>query len=100
MYFVMQMLKKVFRVENGFGMVVTKKGLEVGTKKVCTFKVASDRSFLGIGRDMLLGLGLGWGWGFWGFRLYLLKVVSSDHYEFLHNFLISQDLSLTSSSLA
>ena len=31
--FVMQMFKKVFSFENGFGMVVTKKGFEVGLKK-------------------------------------------------------------------
>ena len=31
--FVMQMFKKVFSVENGFGMVVTKKGFVVGLKK-------------------------------------------------------------------
>jgi hypothetical protein len=33
----MQMLKKVFRVENGFGMVVTKKVFEVGSKRVLHF---------------------------------------------------------------
>ena len=31
MDFVMQMVKKVFSVENGFGMGVTKKGFEVGS---------------------------------------------------------------------
>ena len=34
MGFVMQMLIKVFRDENGFGMVVTKKGFLVGSKRV------------------------------------------------------------------
>ena len=47
MGFVMQLLKKVLRVENGFGMVVTKKGLEVETKRVLHFVGASDRSILG-----------------------------------------------------
>ena len=37
MGFVMQMVKKVFSVENGFGMVVTKKGFEVETKRVLNF---------------------------------------------------------------
>ena len=37
MGFVMQMLKKVFSVENGFGMVVTKKVFEVGSKRVLHF---------------------------------------------------------------
>ena len=46
MYFVMQMVKKVFSVENGFGMVVTKKGFEVGSKRVLDFKGVSDRSIL------------------------------------------------------
>ena len=31
MGFVMQMVKKVFSVEIGFGMVVTKKGFELGS---------------------------------------------------------------------
>ena len=35
--FVMQMVKKVFSVEIGFGMVVTKKGFEVGSKRVLHF---------------------------------------------------------------
>ncbi len=34
---VMQMVKKVFSVENGFGMVATKKGLEVGSIRVLHF---------------------------------------------------------------
>ena len=37
MGFVMQMVKKVFSVEIGFGMVVTKKGFEVGSKRVLHF---------------------------------------------------------------
>ncbi len=41
------MVKKVFRVENGFGMVVTKKGFEVGSKRVLHFEGVSDRSNLG-----------------------------------------------------
>ena len=44
--FVMQMLKKIFSVENGFGMVVTKKGLEVGSKMVLHFEGLSDSSIL------------------------------------------------------
>ena len=47
MGFVMQMLKKVFKVENRFGMVVTKKGFEVGSKRVLHFVGLSDRSILG-----------------------------------------------------
>jgi hypothetical protein len=47
MGFVMQMVKKVFSVENGFGMVVTKKGFEVGSKRVLHFEGVSDRSILG-----------------------------------------------------
>ena len=42
MGFVMQMVKKVFSVEIGFGMVVTKKGFEV-----MHFLGVSDRSILG-----------------------------------------------------
>ena len=42
----MQMVKKVFSVENGFGMVVTKKGLEVGSKRVLHFVGLSDKSNL------------------------------------------------------
>ena len=92
MGFVMQMVKKVFSVENGFGMVVTKKGFEVGSKMVLHFERLSDRSIL---CKLRWGFG-GWGFlGFWGFRsAYLLKVVLSDQSVFLHNFLISQDLSL------
>ena len=45
--FVMQMFKKVFCVENGFGMVVTKKGFEVGSKRVLHFVGLSDRRILG-----------------------------------------------------
>ena len=41
---VMKMVKKIFRVENGFGMVFTKKGFEVGSKKVLHFVCVSDRS--------------------------------------------------------
>ena len=37
MGFEMQRVKKVFPVENGFGMVVTKKGLELGPKSVLHF---------------------------------------------------------------
>ena len=44
--FVMQMLKKILSVENGFGMVVTKKGLEVGSKMVLHFEGLSDSSIL------------------------------------------------------
>ncbi len=44
---VMQMIKKVFRVENGFGMVVIKKGFEVDSKRVLSFVGLSDRSILG-----------------------------------------------------
>ena len=44
--FVMQMFKKVFSVENGFGMVVTKKGFDVGSKRVLHFEGVSDRSIL------------------------------------------------------
>ncbi len=47
MGFVMQMLKKVFNVENGFGMVVTKKGFEVGSKRVLHFVGLTERSILG-----------------------------------------------------
>jgi hypothetical protein len=47
MGFVMQMLKKVFSVENGFGMVVTKKGFEVGSKRVLQFVGLSEKSILG-----------------------------------------------------
>ena len=39
MGFVMQIAKKVFSFENGFGMVVTKKGLEVAQKVYCTLKM-------------------------------------------------------------
>ena len=46
MGFVMQMLKKVFRVENGFGMVVTKKGFEVDSKRVLHFEGVSASSIL------------------------------------------------------
>ena len=47
MGFVMQMLKKVFSVKNGFGMLVTKKGFEVGSKRVLHFLGVSDMSILG-----------------------------------------------------
>ena len=47
MNIVMQMIKKVFSVENGFGMVVTKKGFEVGSKRVLHFEGVSGRSILG-----------------------------------------------------
>ena len=46
MSFVMQMVKKVFSVENGFGMVVTKKGFKVGSKRVLHFEGVSDRCIL------------------------------------------------------
>jgi hypothetical protein len=46
MGFVMQMVKKVFSVENGFGMVVTKKGFEVGSKRLLHFISVSDSSIL------------------------------------------------------
>ena len=46
MGFVMQIVKKVFSVENGFGMIVTKKGFEVGSKRVLHFEGVSDRSSL------------------------------------------------------
>ncbi len=46
MGFVMQMVKKVYSVENGFGMGVTKKGFEVGSKSVLHFKGVSDLSIL------------------------------------------------------
>ena len=45
--FVMQMVKKVFSVENGFGMIVTKKGFEVGSKRVLHFEGVSARIILG-----------------------------------------------------
>ena len=44
--FVTQMAKKVFSVENGFGMEVTKKGLEVGSKRVLHFEDVGDRNSL------------------------------------------------------
>ncbi len=47
MDFVMKMLEKVFSIENGFGMVVTKKGFEVGSKRVLHFEGVSHRSILG-----------------------------------------------------
>ena len=73
--YVMQMIKKNFSVENGFGMVVTKIGFEVGSKKVFHFEGVSDRSIL---CKLRWGFG-GWGFlGFWGFCFsYLLKVVPS-----------------------
>jgi hypothetical protein len=43
----MKMVKKVFRVENGFGMVVTKKGFEVGSNWVLRIEGVSARSILG-----------------------------------------------------
>ena len=46
MGFVLQMVKKVFTVENGFGMGVTKKGFEVGSKKVLDFEGVSDKTVL------------------------------------------------------
>ena len=39
MGFVMLVAKKVFSVETGFGMVITKNGLEVGSKRVLHFEV-------------------------------------------------------------
>ncbi len=42
----MKMVKKVFRVEKGFGMVVTKKGFDVGSKRVLHFVRLSDQSIL------------------------------------------------------
>ena len=56
----MQIAKKVFSVENGFGMVVTKKGLEFGSKSVLHFEDVGDRSIL---CNLRWGFG---GWGFWG----------------------------------
>ncbi len=44
--FVMQMFKKVFSVENGYGMVVTKKGFEVDSKRVFHFEGLNDRSII------------------------------------------------------
>ena len=61
MGFVMQMLKKVFSLENGFCMVVTGKGLEVGSKNVLHFEGVSERRILSNSCDVLLGLG--WGFG-------------------------------------
>ena len=46
------------------------------------------------------GVYLGMGVGFWGLRLFLLKVVPRGQSVFLHNFLISQDLSLISLRIA
>ena len=46
MGFVMQIAKKIFSVENGFGMVVTKKGFEVCSQRVLHFEGVSDRSIL------------------------------------------------------
>ena len=65
MYFVMQMLKKVFSVENGFGMVVTKKGLEAVSKKVCILKAKVTALFLVI--VTAFGVGV-LGVGFLGFQ--------------------------------
>ena len=45
--FVTQMVKKVFSVENWFGMVATKKVLEVGSKRLLHFKGVSGRIILG-----------------------------------------------------
>ena len=45
--FVMQMFKKVFSVENGFSMLVTKKGFEVGRKRVLHFEGVSARTIFG-----------------------------------------------------
>ncbi len=59
MGFVMQMLKNVFRVENGFGMVVTKKGLEVETKRVLHFVGVSDQEYSW--KDMMGLFGVGGG---------------------------------------
>ena len=44
--FVMQMFKKVFSIENGFGMLVTKKVFEVGPKRVLHFEGVSRWSIL------------------------------------------------------
>ena len=46
MGFVMQMLKKVFKVENRFGIVVSKKGLEVDSKVVLHFEGLNDSCIL------------------------------------------------------
>ena len=46
------------------------------------------------------GVYLGLGVRFRGLRLFMLKVVQRGHSVFLHNFLISQDLSLISSRIA
>ena len=46
MDFLLQMVKKVFIVENGFCMGVTKKGFEVGSKKVLDFEGVSDKTVL------------------------------------------------------
>ena len=72
MGFVMLVGKKVFSVETGFGLVVTKKGLEVGSKKVLHFEGLSDKSILDKSCDGVylgLGLGLGVGMGVLGFQL-------------------------------
>ena len=45
--FVMQMVKKVFSVENGFGMVVSKIGFEASSKRVLHFEGVSVNSILG-----------------------------------------------------
>ena len=63
MSFVLQMDKKVFTVKNGFGMRVTKKGFEVGSKKVLDLEGVSDRSFLLKLRSGFGGRGRVWGWG-------------------------------------
>ena len=46
MGFVMQMLKKIFKVEIRFGIVVTKNGWEVDSKKVLHFEGLSDSCIL------------------------------------------------------
>ena len=98
--FVLQTIKKVFSVENGFSIVVTKKCFEVGSKRVLHIKGVSDRTIL---CKLRWGFG-GWGWVWgsgWVFSSsYLLKVVRSDQSVFLHNFLNSQDLSLITLRIA
>ena len=60
MGFVMQMVKKIFTYENGFCMLVTRKGLEAGSKRVLHFEGVSDRSILDNSCDgVYLGLGSG-----------------------------------------
>ncbi len=60
--FVLQTIKKVFSVENGFSKVVTKKCFVVGSKRVLHIKGVSDRTIaMGLWG---LGFGLGSGLGF------------------------------------